>query len=182
MTAHKLKSGMSARQCMRTAAWCSRPADYRRLPIIPNPIILRMRTNVGACARAVYEDASLVFPDRPTLNTGGCPYRGLTYRPGYMRSLNPSIECAPACPTTQDLCHGWAKRWRIPVSKFEIDYLVVDASQCHLLAGPGHSLCFVYHTYKWQPGSLMRCVVLGRSYFSYYNASLTFQVLSAPFP
>ena len=44
----------------------------------------------------MYEDASLVFPNKPTLNTGGCPYRGLTYRPGYMRSLNPSVECALA--------------------------------------------------------------------------------------
>ena len=45
---------------------------------------------------AVYEDSSLVFPNNPTLNTGGCPYRGLTYRPSYMKSLNPSVECALA--------------------------------------------------------------------------------------
>ena len=52
------------------------------------------------CA-TVYEDASLRFPATPQLNTGGCPYRGLTYRPGYMRSLNPSIECAPDCITAK---------------------------------------------------------------------------------
>ena len=33
-----------------------------------------------------------MYPTTPTLNTGGCPYRGLTYRPGYMRSLNPSVD------------------------------------------------------------------------------------------
>ena len=33
-----------------------------------------------------------MYPNNPTLNTGGCPYRGLTYRPGYMRSLNPSVD------------------------------------------------------------------------------------------
>ena len=48
------------------------------------------------CSGAVYEDSSIVYPNQPTLNTGGCPYRGLTYRPSYMRSLNPSVECAPA--------------------------------------------------------------------------------------
>ena len=35
-----------------------------------------------------------MFPATPQLNTGGCPYRGLTYRPGYMKSLNPNVECA----------------------------------------------------------------------------------------
>ena len=45
---------------------------------------------------AVYEDATLTFPATPQLNTGGCPYRGLAYKPGYMRSVNPSIECGPS--------------------------------------------------------------------------------------
>ena len=45
----------------------------------------------------VYEDSSLVFPATPQLNTGGCPYRGIAYRPGYMKSLNPSVECVPKC-------------------------------------------------------------------------------------
>jgi hypothetical protein len=44
----------------------------------------------------VYEDSSIQYPSNPALNTGGCPYRSATYRPSYMKSLNPSVECAPA--------------------------------------------------------------------------------------
>ncbi|KAK9830602.1 hypothetical protein WJX81_003718 [Elliptochloris bilobata] len=43
----------------------------------------------------LYEDSSIVYPNNPALNTGGCPYRGLAYRPGYLKSLNPSADMWP---------------------------------------------------------------------------------------
>ena len=49
----------------------------------------------AARARAVYEDSAIVYPNQPTLNTGGCPYRAATYRPSYMKSLTPNAECGP---------------------------------------------------------------------------------------
>ena len=59
-------------------------------------------SDADSCVQhTVYEDSSLVFPATPTLNTGGCPYRGLTYRPSDMKSLNPNVECAPVMPYTQ---------------------------------------------------------------------------------
>ncbi len=57
----------------------------------------------------MYEDSSIVYPNNPALNTGGCPYRGPTYRPSYMKSLNPSVECAPVIALT---CPVYAHRSR----------------------------------------------------------------------